>query len=243
MSDVIKGTKFTKNRVLEIINASPEAIKILPNGVDIERFFPIRDTSEIRKKFNITPHAKVLLTLARVVERKGHDTVIQALPQILQKFPNTVYVIAGPWRQWVYDELQQLITQLNLEQRVIFTGHLENDLLKYVYNMADVYIMVSKELKTQGDVEGFGITFLEANACEKPVIGSISGGIPEAVVDGKTGFLVQPGDTGHIAQRVLELFENPSLAHQLGKNGRDRVEQELTWEKIAERLVLLLNGN
>ena len=122
----------------------------------------------------------------------------------------------------------------------MFTGRIEDEKLNDIYNIADVYVMVSKELKAQGDVEGFGITFLEANACGKPVIGSYSGGIPEAVIDGRTGFLVQPGDAAHLTQRILEIFSNPALARNLGDNGRRRVQEELTWEHIAERLAAQL---
>ena len=233
-------SEFTKRRVLDRIPLDPDKIEVLPNGVSTGRFFPVSDPIAVKKKFNLSADTKVILTLARVVERKGHDTVIETLPEILRQFPNTVYVIAGPWRQWVYEDLRRLVSRLNLQEKVMFTGRIEDEKLNDIYNIADVYVMVSKELKAQGDVEGFGITFLEANACGKPVIGSYSGGIPEAVIDGRTGFLVQPGDAAHLTQRILEIFSNPALARNLGDNGRRRVQEELTWEHIAERLAAQL---
>jgi len=230
-------SRFTKDRILQRISIDPARIRVLPNGVDLNRFSPGTDTSELRKALGLRSDTKVLMTLARVVERKGHDTVIKSLPHILEAFPDTVYIIVGPGRDWVVRELKRLVADTGLERHVLFTGLVPDADLSRYYNLADVYIMVSRELESQGDTEGFGITFLEANACEKPVIGSRSGGIPDAVQDGITGFLVDPLDTREIADRVIQLFKNPELAQRLGRNGRRRIQEELTWEHVTHRLL------
>jgi len=239
----IAVSHFTKSKVLERIHIDKNRIKILPNGVDVQRFYPIENMSNYRRKWRIAPEIPVILTLARVVERKGHEAVIRALPEILEAIPNAIYFIAGPWRQWVYEELQQLIRNLNLENNVYFSGHIDDHEINSIYNMADVYIMVSKSLKDEEDIEGFGITFLEANACEKPVIGSYAGGIPEAVVHGETGFLVQPDNIDEIAARVIELLSHPRLRQQLGKAGRRRIKKELTWNQIAQNFIKLIGAS
>ena len=94
--------------------------------------------------------------------------------------------------------------------------------------------MPSREIES--DTEGFGITYLEANACEKPVIGGDSGGVSDAIVDGETGFIVDPTDPGQIAEKTIRLLSDRELADRMGKNGRRRVEKEYTWDGIAERL-------
>ena len=233
---------FTKNRILERISVDPSKITVIPNGIHPDRFYPDADTSNLRQKLGLKEDTKILLTLARIVERKGHDMVIRSLPQILKVFPNMVYIIAGHPRDWVFEGLKRLIDELNVKDYVLFTGMVDSaDLVRY-YNLADVYIMVSRELEETGDTEGFGITFLEANGCAKPVIGSFSGGIPDAIMDGKTGFLVDPLDIDAIANRVIQLFSNPELASKMGKNGRQRIQQELTWKHITQRIIQLFEA-
>jgi len=230
-------SRFTKRRIQERIPLDPSKIRVLPNGIDLDRFYPGVDTSDLRHQLGLAPETKVIMTLARVVERKGHDTVIRALPKILDAHPNTVYLIAGPGREWVLEGLKNLVRQLKLEDRVRFTGLVTGKDLVLYYNLADVYIMVSRELEERGDTEGFGIAFLEANGCGKPVIGSTSGGIPDAVVDGETGFLVDPLDTDAVAERVIRLLSDPALAKRLGKNGRLRIQKQFTWGHVTKQLV------
>lgn len=234
---IIAVSHFTKKRILEKISIDPYKIRVIPNGLDLNLFYPIGDVSNLREELGLKPDMRIILTLARVIERKGHDVVIRALQKVLRKYPDTVYIIAGPWQGRVIEELKQLVEDLDLTGHVLFTGYIEDGKLLQYYNLADVYIMVSRELTDKGDTEGFGITFLEANACAKPVIGSFSGGIPDAVIDGETGFLVDPLDTSKIAGRIIELFDNPALSVQLGRNGRSRIEKELTWEKIAKQII------
>ena len=230
-------SRFTKDRILQRISIDPARIRVLPNGVDLSRFSPNSDTSDLRAVLGLRSDTKVLMTLARVVERKGHDTVIKSLPRILEAFPDTVYIVAGPGRDWIVRDLKRLVAETGLDRHVLFTGLVPDEDLYRYYNLADVYIMVSRELEAQGDTEGFGITFLEANACEKPVIGSRSGGIPDAIQDGVTGYLVDPLNTQEIVDRVIQLFKNPKLAKQLGQNGRRRIQEELTWEHVTHRLL------
>ena len=179
----------------------------------------------------------MLLTLARVISRKGHDTVIGCLPSVIHEFPEVRYVIVGPWRDSVYKRLRQMAADLGLADRVIFTGFVEQQSLTKWYSLADVYLMVSRESDDGADTEGFGITFLEAGACETPVIGSRSGGIPDAVEHGHTGFLVQPDAPEELSSRIRCLLGNPPLARKMGKNGRRRVLERYTWPTVTGRLV------
>jgi phosphatidylinositol alpha-1,6-mannosyltransferase len=177
----------------------------------------------------------VLLTLARIVERKGQDQVVRALPEIVRQVPDAVYCIAGDPRgdhaQW----LKPLISELRLDANIRFAGYVEGGEIPAWYNLCDVYVMPSREIA--GDTEGFGITFLEANACGKPVIGGNSGGIADAVVNGETGFLVDPLDPGIIAEKAIQLLTDDALAKKLGKQGRERILKGFTWRAVTERLM------
>ena len=126
---------------------------------------------------------------------------------------------------------------LYLDDHVLFTGYVDPDQLNSLYNLCDVYVMLSRELVARGDTEGFGITFLEANACGKPVIGGDSGGVSDAILDGVTGFLVDPLDVDGVAEKLILLLEDPDLARRLGQQGRARVEGSFTWDGITKQLL------
>jgi phosphatidylinositol alpha-1,6-mannosyltransferase len=111
------------------------------------------------------------------------------------------------------------------------------------YNLCDAYIMPSREIASSGDTEGFGITFLEANACEKPVIGGNSGGVVDAIVDGETGLLVDPLDPAAIAEKAILLLTDKALAEKLGIQGRERIEKGFTWRVITEKMMKELGSH
>jgi phosphatidylinositol alpha-1,6-mannosyltransferase len=132
------------------------------------------------------------------------------------------------------DDLRSLSEKLNLSDRVHFTGSIPHQKLNDYYNLADIFVMSSKTMKP--DVEGFGIVFLEANACGKPVIGSRSGGIPSAIIDGETGFLVDESEPEQLANKIAYLLDHPELANQLGEQGRERILSEANWDNVAETM-------
>jgi phosphatidylinositol alpha-1,6-mannosyltransferase len=231
---LIAISAFSKQRAVAIHAIPEQKILVLPCGVDIARFRPGVDTSALCDRFNLR-NRKVLLTLARIVERKGQDQVVRALPEIVRQVPDAVYCIAGDPRgdhaQW----LKPLISELRLDANIRFAGYVEGGEIPAWYNLCDVYVMPSREIA--GDTEGFGITFLEANACGKPVIGGNSGGIADAVVNGETGFLVDPLDPGIIAEKAIQLLTDDALAKKLGKQGRERILKGFTWRTVTERLM------
>ena len=233
---VVAVSEFTRERVVAVHDLAPEKIVVLPDGVDPARFFPAADTAALRRRFGLQ-NEKVILTLARVIERKGHDQVLKALPAVKRSVPAVKYLICGPWEDDYYRFLQELVAGLGLQNDVVFTGYVPADEMNLFYSLCDVYIMPSRELVNRGDTEGFGITFLEANACAKPVIGSRSGGVVDAVVDGETGFLVEPENTDEIARKLILLLTDAELARRLGAQGRERILRQYTWEVIAQSLV------
>ena len=234
---VVAVSRFTRQQILGRVSLPPERVRVIAPGVDPVRFCRDEHADELRARWGLQRGQPILLTLARVIPRKGHDTVIRCLPSVVREFPQARYVIAGPWRDSVYRRLRQMAADLDLTDRVIFTGFVDQQSLSKWYSLADIYIMVSRESEDGADTEGFGITFLEAGACETPVIGSRSGGIPDAVEHGHTGFLVQPDDPDELSSRIRYLLGNPHLAREMGKNGRKRVQEGYTWPSVTERLV------
>ena len=222
---VITVSHFAKEKLVEI-DIPKEKIVVIPNGVDPVKFNPILDPFRIRKKHNLK-NKKVILTVARLGEHKGHANVIRALPQVLEKVPGGIYLVVGSGEK--ESRLKRLVKELGLEEKVIFTGEVEEEEIPLYYAACDVFIMPS-------DIEGFGIVFLEANACGKPVIGGRSGGISDAIIDGETGLLVNPLDIKEIADVLIRLLTNSGLAQKLGEKGRQRVEKELNWERMAQRI-------
>ncbi len=222
---VITVSHFAKEKLVEI--GIPEnKIVVIPNGVDPVKFNPRLDSSPIRKKHNLE-NKKVILTVARLGEHKGHANVIRALPQVLEKVSEAIYLVVGPGEE--ESRLNGLVKKLGLNDRVIFTGEVEEEELPLYYAACDVFIMPS-------DIEGFGIVFLEANACGKPVIGGKVGGITDAIIDGATGLLVDPFDINQIANALIKLLTKPGLAQKLGEKGRERIEKELNWKRMAQRI-------
>ncbi len=232
---IISVSSFTKDRLLMSYDIDAEKVQIIPPGIDTARFFPSNGSQDLRRKYSLMNN-RIILTLARVIVRKGHDRVIQALPLVRQKIPNITYVICGPWEESYHQQLQSKIDELGLTDSVMFTGYVDRQEIPAFHNLCDVYIMPSRELTTVGDTEGFGITYLEANACGKPVIGGNSGGVADAIVDGETGFLVDPENPKEIAEKLILLLSDSELAEKLGRQGRARIEKQFTWDIVANRI-------
>lgn len=227
----------TKRRMVELGIPEKKIIKITP-GLDLAEFLPpaeqlTHQTKRLRQRYNLRGK-KVILTIGRLVARKGQDTVIRALPAILKEEPLAHYVIAGGGEYEA--KLKDLVAQLNLADHVTFTGKFKEEEKAAWYNLCDVFAMVSR-VEKETDIEGFGIVYLEANALGKPVVAGRSGGVEDAVVGHQTGLLVQdPTDTAETAQVILKLLRDPELAQRLGQQGKDRVARDFNWNILAKHL-------
>ncbi|MFA6254558.1 MAG: glycosyltransferase family 4 protein [Patescibacteria group bacterium] len=234
--NIVANSYWTKDELIKL-GAEKEKVIVVHPGPNLKteqasewKMAEITEEHELKGK-------KILLTVGRLVERKGHDMVIKALPKIIKAVPNVVYLIVGggPNRK----KLEELVNQNNLGDYVKFVGSVtQNDLASF-YQIGDVFIMPARRLPN-GDVEGFGIVYLEANLFGKPVIGGKSGGVPEAVLDGQTGILVNPTDTEEIAQAAIKLLTDQAYAERLGLQGLQRVEEEFDWHSQTERIKAIL---
>jgi phosphatidylinositol alpha-1,6-mannosyltransferase len=183
---------------------------------------------------------RIILTVGRLVDDyKGHDMVIRAMPLILARVPRARYVVVGngPLRP----SLERLARALDVVQAVRFVGEVSDAELDRWYRACEVFVLAARESPADGGAEGFGIACVEASARGAPVVGGRSGGIPDAVIDGQTGLLVDPLDGGEIAKAVVRLLTEPALAARLGAQGRRRAVEELTWPRAADRFAEILS--
>ena len=228
-------SRYTKQLVISQ-GISPENIYFVPNGVDTNRFFPIKNIEEVYTKHRLS-NCKIILTIGRLDDYKGHDTIIRSLPQVLSVIPEAVYLIVGKGPE--REKLEELSKDISVSDRVVFAGYVPDDELVCYYNACDIFIMVSRA--DEKDVEGFGLVFLEANACGKPVIGGDSGGVSDAIVNGQTGLLVDPTNEDAVVHAIIRLLSNTNEINKMGENGLRRVQDELDWVQVTRRMRAIMD--
>jgi len=228
---VVTISRYTRQELIRL-GVDPARIVMVYPGVDAERFRPDPEAGQRIRALYGLGERPVLLTVARLIPRKGHDMVIAALPSILQQVPEAVYVIVGSGPD--EGRLRRLAEGQGVADRVLFAGAVPDEDLPAWYNAADLLVMPNRE--EEGDVEGFGIVFLEANACATPVIGGRSGGAVDAVADGETGYLVDPASPEAVAEAAVRLLTDPALARRMGERGRERARREFSWERAARQV-------
>jgi phosphatidylinositol alpha-1,6-mannosyltransferase len=222
-----------------LVDAGVEEGKIstIYNGVDLKDFQDAGKDFQIIERLGLTGK-RIILTVARLDIHKGHDVVIKAMPSILERVPDAVYVVVGDGE--MSPGLQELAGTYNVSDHVAFAGLLPRSDVLTLFKACDVFVMASR---IEGsNAEGFGIVFLEAGALSKPVVGGRSGGIPDAIEDGVSGFLVDPEDPADVAEAVTRVLTDPELAARLGRKGRARVEDRFTWDAVVKRIVTGLNS-
>jgi len=158
--------------------------------------------------------------------------MISAVPVILEKIPDVIYFIVGKGPE--LSRLRRLIRKLGVDGSVLITDQKLPGQLRAYSNACDVFVLPSRQIL--GDHEGFGIVLLEASACGKPVVGTRSGGIPDAVVEGATGILVSPESAEELATAVFQILTDPGLAERLGLAGRDHVISTASWDVVSDTL-------
>jgi len=211
-----------------------QRLRVIHPGTDPTHFRPGADAVDLRERLGLPDRGtRWLVTVARLQQHKGMDTVIAALPAILARAPDVRYAVAGtgPDRE----RLEKLAHKLGLGDRVRFLGGVSDRELPALYNLASVYVGASRRAERLG-VEGFGIALVEASACGRPVVAGNSGGIPDAVRDGETGFLVPPEEPAAFADAICRLLADPAAAQRMGQNGRRAVETYFNWDRVVRDL-------
>jgi phosphatidylinositol alpha-1,6-mannosyltransferase len=233
---ILTNSEFSRRR-LEALGYGAGKTEVISPGFSAELFTP-GDGAAMRRELGIAADAPVLLTIGRLDFRKGHDMVIAALPPLLKEFPALRYVIVseGPERE----KLAALAREKGVAERVLFAGFQPDERLPAYYRACDVFVMHNRTLPN--DVEGFGLVFLEANGCGKPVVGGRSGGAVDAVADGHTGFLVEPDDLQGLVQTLRKLLGDAALRREMGLAGRRRAVEEFSNRGQAAKMWRLIAG-
>jgi phosphatidylinositol alpha-1,6-mannosyltransferase len=232
-------SSWTRDLTLSVLgelglDAHGQRLRVVHMGTDPTHFRPGVETAALKKRAELPNRGtRWLVTVARLEKVKGIDTVIQALPAILERAPDVGYVIAG--RGPDRERLEKLAQKLGVADRVKFLGLVGDQELPAVYNLGSVYLGMSRRVGRM-DVEGFGISLVEASACGLPVVAGNSGGIPDAVRDGETGILVPPEDPAALAAAVCRVLADGELAAHLGQNGRRAVETHFNWDRVVRDL-------
>jgi phosphatidylinositol alpha-1,6-mannosyltransferase len=195
-------------------------------GTDPEQFSPARDRGTLRERFDIG-NAPLLVTVARLVPHKGQDTVVEALAS---SGADAHYLIVGEGSD--RERLEQLARTLGVADRVHFSGPLSDAQVAEAYATATVYVGISR-IDNGVNVEGFGISFVEASASGVPVVAGDSGGVRSAVRDGETGFVVPPSDAVAAARAIKRLLDDEELRRRMGAAGRRAVEEHYNWDRVA----------
>lgn len=218
---------FTQRAISRSISKkSAKAMVRIAPGIDVDHFSPV-DSSKLRKELNLEGK-KVIVSVGRLVHRKGQDHLIQSLPEIMKRVPNAhlLMVGKGPY----LDHLAKLVALNKLEDHVSFIGRIQYAELPQFICVGDVFAMPSRSRFGGLEVEGLGIVYLEASACGLPVVAGVSGGAPDAVIEGVTGVVVDGTDNSEIADAIVSLLNDSERAKKMGKAGRQWIVDNWRWE-------------
>jgi len=231
-------TGYQRARLTRVLDGITRLDRLTP-GVDTGTYHPDVDGSQVRRRHGLSDRP-VVVCVSRLVPRKGQDTLIRALPAIRRRVPGAALLVVsgGPYRS----TLQRLARETGVADDVVFTGSVPWEELPEHYAAGDVYAMPCRTRRRGLDVEGLGIVYLEASASGLPVVAGDSGGAPDAVREGETGYVVGGRDVEAVADRVATLLADPGLARRLGAAGRAWVEADWQWQTQADRMRALLTG-
>jgi len=218
--------------------AAARMVRLTP-GVDVTEFRPGRRADGMRERLGLTGRP-VVVCVSRLVPRKGQDTLIRSWPKVTARVPDAVLLLVGGGRY--QPTLERRAERLRVRSSVMFTGSVPWRDLPGYYGAGDVFAMPCRTRRRGLDVEGLGIVYLEAAASGLPVIVGDSGGAPDAVLSGQTGYVVDGRSPDQLSTRVLELLTDADRAAAMGEKGRSWVLAEWRWELVAERLDAVLAG-
>jgi phosphatidylinositol alpha-1,6-mannosyltransferase len=234
--------EYTRARIASALRPQAAArMRRLVPGVDVETFSPAarEQGRQVRDRLGLSDR-RVVVVVSRLMPRKGQDTLIRALPRLQRAVPDAALLIVGggPYRS----RLQEMAERTGVADSVVLTGGVPWSELPAHYAAGDVFAMPCRTRNRGWDVEGLGIVYLEAGAVGLPVIAGDSGGAPDAVLDGQTGYVVDGRDLAGVADRISTLLADPGLAAEMGRRGRRWVEQQWSWPTVSRRLTDLLDG-
>jgi phosphatidylinositol alpha-1,6-mannosyltransferase len=230
--------EFTRQAISKPLTrkSTTEMVKIAP-GIDTAHFIPQPDAMQKRKELGLQDK-KIIISVGRLVHRKGQDNLVQAMPAVLKKIPNAHLLLVGegPYRK----HLEKLVMKSSLEQNVTFAGRIMYDRLPSYLSAADLFAMPSRSRFFGLEVEGLGIVYLEASACGIPVVAGNSGGAPDAVLEGVTGLCVDGTNIEQITAAIVEICSDAERASHMGAAGRNWIVNQWRWDIWSKEFNALL---
>jgi phosphatidyl-myo-inositol dimannoside synthase len=227
---VIANSEYTQQLVSSV---APKAnIETIPLAVDPDRFAP-GDREAAKAKFGVSGK-RVLCTVSRIYHYKAHDTVLRAIANLApEEREQVVYLVVGkgPYER----ELRKQAIEFGIESHVRWLGFVSEEELPQVYWASDLFVLCTRDAPEERAVEGFGLVFLEAQSCGIPVVGTRTGGIPAAIQDGEGGWLIDQDDNQRLTDIIRKLVRSPESFRAAGKQARQRVLRESTWELYGQR--------
>lgn len=236
-SVLVANSQWTRDRCVNLmgeleLEPTAEQVRVVPLGADPEFFRAGLDTGAMRERYGLG-EGRWLLSVARLTRHKGIDTALQALSALRDGYPDLRYVVVGQGEE--REALEAEARELGVGDRVRFLIDVPDRDLPALYNLAEIYLGVSRLMEQR--VEGFGISLVEASACAVPVVAGRSGGIPEAVSDGETGLLVEAEQAEAVVSALGRLLDDAALRGRLGRAGRAAVERYYNWDRVVADLV------
>jgi len=208
--------------LLRSLGAPDDKIRLIPFGVDLERFYPNLDSSLIKRKLNVDDDTYIVFCLKSGSKRYGVEYLIRAAPRVLRVHPKVIFIVGrkGPLHNYYIS----LCRELGVLKNFFFVGDIPYNLLPYYYASCNVFVNPSL-------IEGFGIVAIEAMASGRPVIATNVGGTTDIIIDGFNGFLVKPKSPDELAEKIIYLLDNPDVSRKIAANGRRTVEEKFSKEK------------
>jgi phosphatidylinositol alpha-1,6-mannosyltransferase len=229
---VVVNSRFTGALVERLLPGAARRIVVLPMGVDATTEPEPGQIETLRARYGLGGRP-VLLSVARLAPVKGHDLVIAALPELLRRVPDLAYLVvgAGPERA----ALERQAERCGVPRQVLFAGAVPREELAAHYRLGTIFVLLSRQTDAYDGLEGFGLAFLEAAVQGLPCVGGMSGGVPEAVRDGVTGFLVPPEDREQVVAAIARLLEDAELRSRMSVAARLWAATH-TWTRSAHAL-------
>lgn len=224
---------FTQQAISKSLSKGAKAsmVRIAP-GIDTNHFAPVADSHLLKQELDLEGK-RVIVSVGRLVHRKGQDTLVEALPKIVERHPNAhlLFVGVGPHLEYIHKRA----IELNVLSNISFVGRVQYADLPRFICVGEIFAMPSRSRLAGLEVEGLGIVYLEASACGLPVVGGISGGAPDALLEGETGFAVDGLNPAAVAEKILYLLDNPEIASKMGARGRQWIADEWEWKHWSNR--------
>ena len=227
---IIAVSDFTRRELLQYYKVKEDKIRVIHNGVDVNKFKPTNDRPKAKAELGFNPEDTAILSVGRLYARKGLFTLIESMPLVTRKFKNAKFIIAGKGLSNEMKKLMSYAAKLRVKDSIVFTGYFPDKKLPRLYQAADIFVFSTF-------YENLPFAVLEALSTGLPVVTTGVGGIPEMIEDGKNGFLVEPSNPEELADKILYYLGHSAVASEMALRARETVENQFDWRLVVKKVV------